>query len=511
MKSDAIIIGAGPAGMMAAIRAAQRDRKVLLIERTSILGSKLLISGKGRCNLTNSCDVEDFLEKFSESRNFLRNAFARFFNTDLVSFFEDNHVKLKTERGGRVFPESDKSSDILDVLLSKLRNKNIKVVLGARVRGIILEKGKIQGVILYSGKRFLADHVAITTGGASYPETGSTGDGYKMAKKLGHEIIPVKPGLCPVIIKQGFIKNWQGISLKNVSLALFAGAKKIDERFGELIFTHFGLSGPVVLDMSAAIYDTLQAKKGVTLSINFKPALDHKKLDARLLREFKANPRKNVKNIFKNLLVQFNLLLSHISAYKAMKEYTHKPVGIVKNIIWFDTNSKSNILDRLVCKVAHFFVSDFFLFPLKRYLDVIGINYYFTFILSGLKINNTDDRVSDLGWWLHSDGLEKNLLSLKKYNLPIYVTENGLADAEDKYRADFIKEHLITCYNAIESGVNLKGYFHWSLLDNFEWYEGFWPRFGLVEIQRENYLTRKPRPSFYYYSDICKNNRVLVD
>ncbi len=219
----------------------------------------------------------------------------------------------------------------------------------------------------------------------------------------------------------------------------------------------------------------------------------------------------NQKNIFKNLLVQFNLLLSHISAYKAMKEYTHKPVGIVKNIIWFDTNSKSNILDRLVCKVAHFFVSDFFLFPLKRYLDVIGINYYFTFILSGLKINNTDDRVSDLGWWLHSDGLEKNLLSLKKYNLPIYVTENGLADAEDKYRADFIKEHLITCYNAIESGVNLKGYFHWSLLDNFEWYEGFWPRFGLVEIQRENYLTRKPRPSFYYYSDICKNNRVLVD
>ena len=301
---DVIIIGAGPAGMMAAIRAAERDRRSLLVERNYTLGKKLLISGKGRCNLTNSCDVGDFLKKFSESRAFLRNAFARFFNTDLVSFFEDGGLKLKTERGGRVFPESDRSDDILNVLKSKVRNKNIKVLSSERVREIIIKDKKIQGILTYSGKHFLAARVAIATGGLSYPGTGSTGDGYRLAEVLGHEITSLRPALSPILIKERFIRDWQGISLRNVRLTLFAGGKKIDERFGEMLFTHFGLSGPVVLDMSAAIYDALKFKNDAVISINFKPALDHKKLDARLLREFRANSRKGIKNIFKNLLPQ---------------------------------------------------------------------------------------------------------------------------------------------------------------------------------------------------------------
>ncbi|MBU1062289.1 MAG: NAD(P)/FAD-dependent oxidoreductase [Candidatus Omnitrophica bacterium] len=304
MSFDTIIIGAGPAGMMAAIRAAERNRKVLLIERNNILGRKLLISGNGRCNLTNSCDIEDFLGKFSESRDFLRNAFAKFFNIDLLLFFKDSHVKFKTEQNGCVFPQSDNSSDILDVLKLKLKNKNIKVLLGERVCKITVRNKKIEGVLTYSRKHFAAEHIAITTGGLSYPETGSTGDGYKIARRLGHEIVPLKPALSPVRIKERFIRDWQGISLGDVRLTLFAGNEKIDERSGEMIFTHFGLSGPVVFDISASVYDALRLKKEVTIAINFKPALDHKVLNTILLSEFKRNPRKTIKNTFKNLLPQ---------------------------------------------------------------------------------------------------------------------------------------------------------------------------------------------------------------
>jgi predicted Rossmann fold flavoprotein len=301
---DVIIIGSGPAGMMAAIRAAERNKRVLLIERNDTPGKKLLISGKGRCNLTNSGDIEGFLEKFSESRDFLRNAFARFFNAELMSFFENAGLKLKTERGGRVFPQSDRAADILNVLKSKLKNKNIKILSGERARDVVVKDKKIAGAVTYSGKHFLATRIVVATGGLSYPGTGSTGDGYRIARKLGHKITPLKPALCAIRIKERFIRDWQGISLKNVRLELFSGGKKIDERFGEMVFTHFGLSGPVVLDISASVYDALKLKNDVIISINFKPALDHKKLEERLLREFNANSRKSIKNIFKNLLPQ---------------------------------------------------------------------------------------------------------------------------------------------------------------------------------------------------------------
>jgi predicted Rossmann fold flavoprotein len=301
---DIIVVGGGPAGMMAAIRASERGRKVLLIERNATLGKKLLISGKGRCNLTNSCDISDFLEKFSENGAFLRNAFAQFFNTDLISFFEAAGLKLKTERGGRVFPHSDRSQDILNILKSKLKNENVTVLFNERVSKCSRSGLKHFTLVCVSGRSFYARRVAICTGGASYRACGSTGDGYELAKKLGHTIVPAKPALVPVIIKEKFVKDWQGISLRNIKLTLLGENKKISERFGELVFTHFGISGPVVLDISSEVCDALKLNGNIALSVNFKPALDHKKLNARFLRDFKDAPNKTVKNIFCNLLPQ---------------------------------------------------------------------------------------------------------------------------------------------------------------------------------------------------------------
>jgi len=303
-RFDVVIVGAGPAGMMTAITAAERNKRVLLLERTNALGKKLRISGKGRCNLTNSCDVAEFLKKFSGSRNFLRNAFAKFFNDELRSFFENSHLKLKTERGGRVFPQSDKSADVLNVLKTKLKNRNMSIVFKERGKKVLVRNAVIEGVLTATNKSFKAQKVVIATGGVSYPLTGSSGDGYKMADALGHEVMPLRPALVGVRIKEKWINDWQGIALKHVGLTVWAGAKKIDDRFGEMLFTHFGISGPIVLDMSAGVDDALKLEKAVTVGINLKPALDQKKLDARLLREFGAAPKRNVKSIFKSLLPQ---------------------------------------------------------------------------------------------------------------------------------------------------------------------------------------------------------------
>lgn len=301
---DVIIVGAGPSGMMAAIAAAQRKRKVLLIERNGSLGKKLLISGNGRCNFTNSCEITEFLEKFSVSGNFLRNTFARFFNTELISFFENSDLRLKTKADGRVFPKSDKAEDILKVLKAKLKNRSIKIIFNQRVKKIQVKNKAVAGVLTYSNKSFRAAKVVVATGGLSYPLTGSSGDGYRIAEELRHEIIFLKPALVPVRIKEKFIKDWQGIALKDVCLSIFSGEKKIASRLGDMLFTHFGISGPMVLDLSADIYDALSLKEDVTIGINFKPAWDSKKLDTKLLSDFKANPKKNIKNLFKNILSQ---------------------------------------------------------------------------------------------------------------------------------------------------------------------------------------------------------------
>ncbi len=325
-RYDAIVIGAGPAGMMAALGAAERNKKVLLIEQNETPGKKLLISGNGRCNLTNTADIGIFIEQFSSSRDFLRNAFAQFFTSDLIAFFEDSGVALKVEENGRVLPQSDKAGDILDVLRARLRGAHVEFLSGERARDVIAKACTCEGVITHSEKKFLSPRVAIATGGLSYPETGSRGDGYEMAGHLGHTIVALKPALVPVLVKEQCVRGWQGISLRDVDLAVFAAGKKIAHVRGDMLFAHFGLSGPIVLDISADVYDALQRTDDVQLSINMKPDLDHAALEAALTRECKAHSEKRLKNILKSFLPQHMverfLEMCHVDQEKGVRALT---------------------------------------------------------------------------------------------------------------------------------------------------------------------------------------------
>ena len=310
---DAIIIGAGPAGLMAAIQS--HTENILLLEKKDIPGKKLLISGKGRCNLTNNTlSVEDFLSNFSRSGQFLRNAFNVFFVTDLMDFFRKNHVPLKTERGNRVFPESNRSRDILDCFLKLLKTKKIPIKTNANVNDISTNQDGVFNIKTET-ETFLSRKVILTTGGLSYSLTGSTGEGLQFAKKLGHKIIPPKPALVGIETYNVDIKKWQGISLKNVTCTILKDGKKGSNDFGEMIFTHYGLSGPIILNLSANIYDLIQNNKKTEVSIDLKPALNIDKLNARLLREFEKSLNKQVIKIMKELLPgkMTSLFLEHIN------------------------------------------------------------------------------------------------------------------------------------------------------------------------------------------------------
>lgn len=221
----------------------------------------------------------------------------------------------------------------------------------------------------------------------------------------------------------------------------------------------------------------------------------------------------NIKNLFLSFVVQLNLIKGHKLAFSNIKSVNKNyPVGIVKNIVWYEvTQSKFYFLDKLLSKFLYYVNCDFFIKPILSCLDLIGLNYYFTSRIECFKIKNPNNIVSDLNWWINPEGLKKVLIDLKRFALPIYITENGLADSHDILRQSFIENMLFSCYTAIKEGVDLRGYFYWSLIDNFEWHEGFWPRFGLVEIDRENNLARVPRRSFYYYADICKNNSINLE
>lgn len=217
-------------------------------------------------------------------------------------------------------------------------------------------------------------------------------------------------------------------------------------------------------------------------------------------------------NPFQSYLVQFNMIQAHWRAYDELKKIIDVPVGIAKNIVWYETDPyRSNIIDRTAARILNYLNDDFYIWPLVGKLDFLGLNYYFTNRVRNLRFDNPTDYVSDMGWWINPGGLGNILQKLKKYNVPLYITENGLADAEDKYRAHFIRDMLIACGQAVLSGVDLRGYFHWSLMDNYEWHQGFWPRFGLVEIDRVDNLKRKPRRSFEYYAKVCQNGIVEVD
>lgn len=296
------MVGGGPAGMMAAIKASQLLQNVTLIEKNPILGKKLLLSGKGRCNLTNLCDLDFFLQRFSSHGQFLRDAFKKFFNQDLINFFEKRGLKLKVERQQRVFPVSNKSDSVVRVLKKELLKNGVKIIYKTGVKDLFIRDGRIEGLLISDGRSIPADKVILATGGVSYGFTGSTGETIDLVHRLGHRIVTLRPGLIPLETRQAYPKVLEGLALKNIRLKFSNGQRKIVSEIGELLFTKSGISGPLVLSLSRQIIDWLNENKQVYVEIDFKPALSEGQLNSRLFREFKANPKKGIKNILKNLL-----------------------------------------------------------------------------------------------------------------------------------------------------------------------------------------------------------------
>ncbi len=297
-----IVIGGGPAGMMAAITAAKNGASVDLFEKNEKLGKKLFITGKGRCNVTNACDLEDLFKNTVHNHKFMYSSYYEYTNQMVMDFFEENGCKLKIERGNRVFPVSDHSSDIIACLQKVLKQLGVNVYLNTGVKDLIIDNDGVKGVILTdSGKKVYSDSVILATGGLSYPSTGSTGDGFGFAKKGGHSVTECFPALVPFECAEEDVKSLMGLSLKNISVKIFDQKKCLYEDFGEMLFTHFGVSGPTLLSASSIVIDKLKDRP-LTLSINFKPALTKEQLDKRLLREFEENINKQFKNILGALL-----------------------------------------------------------------------------------------------------------------------------------------------------------------------------------------------------------------
>jgi len=298
-KFETVVIGAGPSGCFSSIFAKEKRRKVALIEKNRIIAKKIFLTGNGRCNLTNLNSLEDFIKNYKNGK-FLINAFSRFFNTDLMAFFEKNGLKLKVERGKRVYPLSDNAEDVVETLRRIIEKRNITLFLKNPVKNI--EKEKEFFLVEAEKHKILTEKVVIATGGKSFPDTGSDGDGYKWAKKFGHKIYGPFPALCGIeIAEKEIARQWQGVTLKNVGIKAYLNNKIIGEEFGEVLFTHYGISGPAVLNLSGDVSEN--AGKGkIKIFINFKPALNYEKLNKRLEREFSENPNKEIKNIFKNLL-----------------------------------------------------------------------------------------------------------------------------------------------------------------------------------------------------------------
>ena len=309
-----VVIGGGPAGMMAAITSAENGNEVILLEKNKSLGKKLLITGKGRCNITSSLPMEDFIKNTPGNGMFLYSAYNRFTNQDIISFLKKQGLDVKEERGNRIFPVTGKSQDVLNCFEKKLKNlKNVKIMYEMPVSEILInEEKRITGVKCKNGAIIKADKVILATGGKSYPLTGSTGDGYEMAKKLGHTITKIKPSLVPLeTYEQDLHQSLQGLSLRNVKIKMIDTCKNktIYEDFGEMLFTHFGVSGPVILSGSAHLVrykniDELLKNKKIKLLIDLKPALTEEKLNDRILRDFEEFKNKNFKNSLDKLLPQ---------------------------------------------------------------------------------------------------------------------------------------------------------------------------------------------------------------
>ncbi|MBX4265391.1 NAD(P)/FAD-dependent oxidoreductase [Clostridium estertheticum] len=328
-----IIIGGGPAGMMAAVTASSKH-EVVLIEKNERLGRKLYITGKGRCNITNAKDIGDFFENIPCNPNFLYSSLYSFTNEDTMNFFKEQGVNLKVERGDRVFPESDKSSDIIKAFDIALKNKKVEVLLNSKVKRIVRDNQKVIGVELASGNNVYGDYIILCTGGLSYPQTGSSGEGLTYAKVLGHNIIKPKASLVPIELEEEWIKDLQGLSLKNVELNITNSKNKsIYKEFGEMIFTHYGISGPIVLSGSCYV------KEGEKLKafINLKPALSEIQLDKRIQSDFLKYANKDFKNSLTDLLpsklINTIIQLSNIDEDKKVNSVTKEERKILVNLL----------------------------------------------------------------------------------------------------------------------------------------------------------------------------------
>jgi len=320
-KKNIIVIGSGPAGMMAAIRAGQLGQEVVpltnvtLIEKNPTSGKKLLLTGKGRCNIINACDIEILIGNFRKNGRFLRTALNTFSNTDVMQFFEDRGLSLKIERQLRVFPVTDTAGSVLEILKKKLAENNVTIIYNARVDDILVQDNQVKGVLLRDKKEILCDRIILATGGISYGFTGSTGDGLRIAQRLGHQIIPLRAGLVPLKTRECYPKLLEGLTLKNIQLTFIGqthrSAPTINDRkrqiiseVGELLFTGFGISGPLILSLSGQIVDWLNEGKAVFVTIDLKPGLSYEQINARFQREFSINPKKNIRSILKFFLPQ---------------------------------------------------------------------------------------------------------------------------------------------------------------------------------------------------------------
>ena len=327
--SRILVIGGGAAGMMAAVSAAESGSQVELFEKNDKLGKKLFITGKGRCNITNAAELEDFFPAVISNPKFLYSAFYTFTNEQVISFFEEQGVNTKTERGGRVFPVSDHSSDVIRALRNRMERLGVKINLNAEVKELVVsdsaEGRSAEGIRLVSGRQISCDAVIVATGGISYPSTGSTGDGYRFASECGHKVTALSPALVPMEVKEWYVGELMGLSLRNIEIRITDGKKKLYQEFGEMLFTHYGVTGPVILSASSIVGKRIKEKE-LTLHIDLKPALTEEQLDKRVLREFEANHNRQFKNavdsLFPSKLRPVIVELSGIPEEKKVHEIT---------------------------------------------------------------------------------------------------------------------------------------------------------------------------------------------
>ncbi|WP_124067706.1 NAD(P)/FAD-dependent oxidoreductase [Clostridium sp. E02] len=335
-----LIVGGGAAGMLSGMAAAKKGSTVHIFEKNEKLGKKVYITGKGRCNVTNACDTEELFGNVVTNAKFLYSSFYGFTNFNMMDLLEELGCPLKTERGNRVFPASDKSSDVIKALHQKLLELGVTIHYKKEVVDLLISDGKLTGLVIKEGEKkehVMGDSVILASGGSSYPSTGSTGEGYKLAKTAGHTVTPLSPALVPFVVEEPVIRELQGLSLRNVSVTLGRGKKIIYEEFGEMLFTHYGVSGPVLL--SASSYAAKELKKGpLSLTIDLKPALSEEQLDARILRDFEETMNKQFKNSINGLypakMVPVIIELSKISPEKKVNEITkeerHRIIDLTK-------------------------------------------------------------------------------------------------------------------------------------------------------------------------------------